>query len=95
MTVDEFEDPNNLEIGCSLSGKEKQHSRTSNMIYDVSELIVRLSAICTLLPGDIIFTGTPSGIGNARSPKEFVSAGDVLESSIEGIGSITTTFSLS
>ncbi|MHC5794780.1 fumarylacetoacetate hydrolase family protein [Lacisediminihabitans sp. FW035] len=92
VTPDEFADPADLEISCDIGGETLQHSRTSAMIYDVPELIVRLSAICALLPGDIIFSGTPSGIGNARTPKRFLGAADVLVSTIEGIGSITTRF---
>ena len=63
------------------------------MIYDIPELIARLSDVVTLLPGDIIFTGTPSGIGNARTPKRFLQPGETLTSEIEGIGEIRTRFS--
>ena len=69
-----------------------QSSRTSRMIYDIPELIARLSAVVTLLPGDIIFSGTPSGIGNARAPKRFLRAGETLTSAIEGLGTMTTHF---
>lgn len=62
------------------------------MIYDVPELIARISAVVTLYPGDLIFTGTPSGIGNARSPKRFIRSGDVLTTTIDGIGSLCTRF---
>ncbi len=92
VTVDEFDDAADLDIQCGINGETLQHSRTSSMIYDVPELIARLSAVCTLMPGDIIFSGTPAGIGNARTPKRFIRASDVLTSSIEGIGSITTRF---
>jgi 2-keto-4-pentenoate hydratase/2-oxohepta-3-ene-1,7-dioic acid hydratase in catechol pathway len=97
VSTDEFEHPDDLEIGCSLGtvsdgGEQLQLSRTSKMIYDIPELIARLSNICTLSPGDIIFTGTPAGVGNARTPKRFLGESDVLVSTIEGIGSITTRF---
>jgi 2-keto-4-pentenoate hydratase/2-oxohepta-3-ene-1,7-dioic acid hydratase in catechol pathway len=92
VTTDEFADPADLDIRCGINGETLQHSRTSSMIYDIPELVARLSAVCALLPGDIIFSGTPSGIGNARTPKRFIGASDVLVSSIEGIGSITTRF---
>jgi 2-keto-4-pentenoate hydratase/2-oxohepta-3-ene-1,7-dioic acid hydratase in catechol pathway len=92
VTTDEFEDPSDLAISCALDGEVLQDSRTSNMIYDIPELISRLSAVVSLLPGDLIFTGTPSGIGNARTPKRFLHAGETLVSSIEGIGAITTRF---
>ena len=60
--------------------------------YDVPELLVRLSAVCPLLPGDLIFSGTPSGIGNRRTPPRFIGPDDVLVSEIEGIGTLTTRF---
>jgi 2-keto-4-pentenoate hydratase/2-oxohepta-3-ene-1,7-dioic acid hydratase in catechol pathway len=93
VTPDEFADRDDLAISCTLSGEGMQSSRTSMMLYDVPELLVRLSAVCRLLPGDIIFSGTPSGIGNRRTPPRFIGADDVLVSEIEGIGSLTTRFS--
>ncbi|WP_251452615.1 fumarylacetoacetate hydrolase family protein [Microbacterium sp. Marseille-Q6648] len=92
VTPDEFADKDDLAIGCSLSGEGMQSSRTSMMLYDVPELIVRLSAVCPLLPGDLIFSGTPSGIGNRRTPPRFIGPDDVLVSEIEGIGALTTRF---
>lgn len=92
VTPDEFADKDDLEIACSLSGEQMQSSRTSMMLYDVPELLVRLSAVCRLLPGDIIFSGTPSGIGNRRTPQRFIKPDDVLVSEIEGIGTLTTRF---
>lgn len=93
VTPDEFVNPDDLAISCSLTGEGMQSSRTSMMLYDVAELLVRLSAVCPLLPGDIIFSGTPSGIGNRRTPKRFIGPDDVLVSEIEGIGTLTTRFS--
>jgi len=92
VTPDEFADRDDLAISCSLSGEGMQSSRTSMMLYDVPELLVRLSAVCPLLPGDIIFSGTPSGIGNRRTPQRFIGPADVLVSEIEGIGTLTTRF---
>ncbi|MDT0181640.1 fumarylacetoacetate hydrolase family protein [Microbacterium sp. ARD31] len=92
VTPDEFADKDDLAIGCSLSGEGMQSSRTSMMLYDVPELIMRLSAVCPLLPGDLIFSGTPSGIGNRRTPPRFIGPDDVLVSEIEGIGALTTRF---
>lgn len=92
VTPDQFADPADLAIGCAISGEWVQSSRTSNMIYDIPELIARLSAVCVLRPGDLIFTGTPSGVGNARTPKRFLAPGDVLRSEIEGIGTLEQTF---
>jgi 2-keto-4-pentenoate hydratase/2-oxohepta-3-ene-1,7-dioic acid hydratase in catechol pathway len=92
VTPDELPNKDDLAISCSIGGETLQSSRTSKMIYDIPELLVRLSAVCELLPGDIIFTGTPSGVGNARTPKRFLTPADELVSTIEGIGSIRTTF---
>ncbi|MET7739520.1 fumarylacetoacetate hydrolase family protein [Streptomyces sp. NPDC005385] len=89
VTPDEFDDPDDLELGCRLEdGEILQKSRTSNMIFDVPELIVRLSAVCPLLPGDLIFTGTPAGVGGARTPQRFLAPGEVLVTWIEGIGTL-------
>ena len=95
VTPEEIDRPDDLEISCALSGQVMQSSRTSLMIYDIPELIVRLSRVCTLLPGDLIFTGTPAGVGNARIPKRFITPADVLVSTISGIGSMTTRFTTS
>ncbi|KQV06257.1 fumarylacetoacetate hydrolase family protein [Leifsonia sp. Root112D2] len=95
VTPDEFAHRDDLALSCSLSGERMQSSRTSMMLYDVPELLVRLSAVCLLLPGDIIFSGTPSGIGNRRTPQRFIGADDVLVSEIEGIGTLTTRFTAS
>jgi 2,4-diketo-3-deoxy-L-fuconate hydrolase len=91
VTPDEFADPNDLALSCTLNGETMQDSRTNDLIFSVPALIECLSGIVTLLPGDVIFTGTPSGVGVARKPPRFLAPGDVLVSTIEGIGSITTT----
>ena len=65
VTPDEFTDPDDLELGCSINGEDMQKGRTGDMIFGVSELIEQLSAVTPLLPGDLIFTGTPSGVGSA------------------------------
>ncbi|MFB6552483.1 fumarylacetoacetate hydrolase family protein [Streptomyces sp. NPDC056405] len=89
VSTDEFADPDDLELGCMLEGGEVlQKSRTSDMIFDVPELVTRLSAVCPLLPGDLIFTGTPAGVGGARNPQKFLAPGDVLVTWIEGIGTL-------
>ncbi|MER5884501.1 fumarylacetoacetate hydrolase family protein [Streptomyces sp. NPDC001941] len=91
VTTDEFADPGDLAISCALEGGEVlQKSRTSCMIFDVPELIVQLSAVCPLLPGDLVFTGTPSGVGMARDPQRFLSPGEVLLTTIEGVGTLRT-----
>jgi 2-keto-4-pentenoate hydratase/2-oxohepta-3-ene-1,7-dioic acid hydratase in catechol pathway len=88
VTVDEFDDPNDLELVCTVNGEERQRGRTSDFIFSVAELIEYLSALTVLYPGDVIMTGTPSGIGSSRTPPQFLRPGDVVESWIEGIGSM-------
>lgn len=92
VTLEEFDDPGDLRIGCSVNGVTMQDASTSDMIFNVPELVARLSAIVPLLPGDLIFTGTPAGIGATRVPAVFLKNGDELVSHIEGIGTLRTTF---
>ncbi|HXX89195.1 MAG TPA: fumarylacetoacetate hydrolase family protein [Acidimicrobiales bacterium] len=79
-------DPLDLAISCELSGDTVQSSRTSDMIFSVPELVAHLSGVCTLEPGDVIFTGTPAGVGMARAPARFLAPGDEVVSRIEGLG---------
>jgi 2,4-diketo-3-deoxy-L-fuconate hydrolase len=88
VTPDEFENPDDLVLSCSVDGEVRQDSRTSNLVFDVSTLVAKLSAVLTLWPGDIIFTGTPAGVGMARRPPLFLRPGQVVESTIQGIGAI-------
>ena len=90
VTPDELDDPDDLELGCTVNGEEVQKSRTSDLIFDVDALVHHLSSITPLLPGDLIFTGTPSGVGGTRTPPRFLAPGDELVSTIEGIGTIHT-----
>lgn len=92
VTLDELADPGDLAIGCALNGEPMQDARTSEMIFSVPELVERLSAIATLHPGDLIFTGTPGGVGGARTPPRFLAPGDELVSRVEGLGALRTTF---
>ncbi|MET3175848.1 UNVERIFIED_ORG: 2-keto-4-pentenoate hydratase/2-oxohepta-3-ene-1,7-dioic acid hydratase in catechol pathway [Arthrobacter sp. UYCu721] len=92
VTPDEFGNPDDLELSCSIDGEEVQKARTSELIFSVPALIEGLSHTVTLLPGDIIFTGTPAGVGLGRSPQRFIQPGETLVSRIEGIGEITQTF---
>jgi 2-keto-4-pentenoate hydratase/2-oxohepta-3-ene-1,7-dioic acid hydratase in catechol pathway len=82
-----------LAIGLKINGEQRQASRTSKMIFDVPEIIHQLSAGFTLLPGDVIMTGTPEGVGYAMQPPQTLKAGDVIELTIEGIGTLTNTIS--
>jgi len=90
VTPDEFSDPDDLALACSLDGEVLQDGRTKDLIFSVPELVARLSAVLPLLPGDLIFTGTPSGVGMARDPKRYLPPGGTLVSTIEGIGELRT-----
>ena len=92
VTPDELDDPDDLALGCSIDGETVQDGRTSDLVFGVSQLIAELSAVVPLLPGDIIFTGTPAGVGISRKPPRFLQPGELLESWIEGIGTIRTRF---
>jgi 2-keto-4-pentenoate hydratase/2-oxohepta-3-ene-1,7-dioic acid hydratase in catechol pathway len=95
VTPDEFADADNIGLGCTLNGRQMQKGRTSDMVFSVPQLIESLSAIVPLLPGDLIFTGTPAGIGWARDPKVTLRGGDRLVTHAEVIGEMTTTFTTS
>lgn len=86
VTLDELPDPSDLAIGCTLNGETMQAARTSTMLFTIPALIVHLSSITTLNPGDLIFTGTPAGIGATRTPPRFLTDRDELISTIEGLG---------
>ena len=87
-TPDEFDDPDDLALGCSVGGEKMQDARTNDLVFGVPRLVADLSAILPLWPGDIIFPGTPAGIGATRQPPRFLRAGDVIESWVENIGTI-------
>ncbi len=88
VTPDEFADPNDLAIECAIDGETVQSGRTAQMMFPVAELIAHLSAVCTLRPGDLVFTGTPAGVGVGRDPQRFLAPGNVVTSRIEGIGTL-------
>lgn len=89
---DEVADPGNLSMMCSRGDEVLQQGTTSNLVFDLPFLIHHLSSIVELYPGDLIFTGTPDGVGFGRSPKQYLVPGDELVSSIEGLGEIRQTF---
>ena len=89
-TLDELPDPLDLSIECRLGSETLQSARTSQMIFDVSYQISYLSAVCELYVGDLVFTGTPDGVGFGRTPPRYLAAGDVLISVIEGLGTLRT-----
>jgi 2,4-didehydro-3-deoxy-L-rhamnonate hydrolase len=91
VTPDEFDNPNDLALGCSVNGESVQESRTSMMLTPIADLVVQLSSVTPLLPGDVIFTGTPAGVGLGRKPERYLSVGDELTSYIDGIGEMRTS----
>jgi 2-keto-4-pentenoate hydratase/2-oxohepta-3-ene-1,7-dioic acid hydratase in catechol pathway len=94
VTRDEIPDPNALAIRTILNGEVLQENNTSDMIFDVPRLIEFLSGSTTLLPGTVIFTGTPSGVGMARTPPRYLELGDIVTVEIEKIGKLTNPVAL-
>jgi len=86
VTPDEVGNPANLRIQCRVNGEVLQDSNTDQLIFSVPEIVAYASQVCTLLPGDVIFTGTPPGVGFARTPPIFLRPGDVVEVEIERVG---------
>ncbi len=88
VTADELVDPHNLNLSLTVNGVTKQSSNTKHMLFNVNHLIADISAGITLEPGDIIATGTPEGVGAGRDPQEWMWPGDVVETTVEGIGTL-------
>lgn len=86
VTRDEVTDLHKLSLSLTVNGQSKQKSNTSHMIFTVADLLVELSRFVTLLPGDVILTGTPAGVGDAKNPPEYLTHGDVVEAEVEGLG---------
>jgi len=91
VTKDEIENPHNLNLSLKVNGVEKQNSNTKLMLFNINDLIEDLSTVFTLEAGDIIATGTPAGVGAGRDPQEWMHDGDVVEATVEGIGTIVNT----
>ena len=89
VTADEIPDPHNLEISLSIDGERLQHSNTSELVFNIPALVEYLSSITPLLPGDIISTGTPPGVGLGRNPKRWLKPGETVTVTIQGLGSLT------
>lgn len=92
VTLDEVADPDDLAVGCSLNGEKMQDARTADLIFSVPRLIAEISGVLPMLPGDVIFTGTPAGIGAVRQPPRFIQPGDILETWVEGVGHLRNRF---
>jgi 2-keto-4-pentenoate hydratase/2-oxohepta-3-ene-1,7-dioic acid hydratase in catechol pathway len=88
VTADELPDPQSLAVRLRVNGESKQDGNTVDMIYPVDELIAWLSKGMTLLPGNLIATGTPDGVGFARKPPQFLKEGDLMETEVEGVGTL-------
>ncbi|MGA8261069.1 MAG: fumarylacetoacetate hydrolase family protein [Arenicellales bacterium] len=91
VTADEIADPHALAIRCDVNGVRKQDSTTANMIFKIPAIIATLSLGMSLEPGDVIATGTPEGVGFARTPPEFLKPGDEVVCEVEGVGSLRNT----
>ncbi|WP_264509756.1 fumarylacetoacetate hydrolase family protein [Flavobacterium sp. N1719] len=91
VTKDEIENPHNLNLSLKVNGIEKQNSNTKFLLFNINDLIEDLSTVFTIEPGDIIATGTPAGVGAGRDPQEWLYDGDVMEATVEGIGTIINT----
>ena len=92
VTPDELPDRDDLGFECGVDGETFQQGRTSQLIFPVDDLVARLSAVCRLLPGDLVFTGTPEGVGNRRTPPRFLAPGETLVSRLESVGELRQTF---
>ena len=92
VTPEELPDRDDIGFASWLDGQPLQQGRTSEMIFPVDDLVARLSAVCPLLPGDLIFTGTPAGVGNRMRPPRYLQAGETLVSRVDGVGEIRQRF---
>lgn len=91
VTADEVGDPHNLDIRCFVNGAKRQDSNTKNLVFDIWQQIEHLSVGMTLEPGDVLFTGTPGGVGAVMDPRQFLQVGDVVRCEIDGLGHIEAT----
>jgi 2-keto-4-pentenoate hydratase/2-oxohepta-3-ene-1,7-dioic acid hydratase in catechol pathway len=88
VTTDEIRDPHQLDISLTLNQQTMQKSNTRQLIFPIDQLVAYLSGVCTLQPGDLLFTGTPPGVGAARKPPVFLQAGDQVVVEVEDVGSL-------
>ena len=88
VSIDAFRDPNDLRLTCDVAGERMQDARSSDMVFSVPQLVAYLSRYCTLEPGDLIFTGTPAGVGSVRNPRRYLQPGEEIVSTIEGVGTL-------
>ena len=88
VTADEISDPHALDISLEIGGQTLQHSNTRELIFRIPQLVEFISTVVTLEPGDVVSTGTPSGVGAARKPPRFLRPGDECIVRVEGIGEL-------
>ena len=88
LSIDAFADPNDLRLTCDVAEERMQDARTADMVFGVPQLVAYLSSLCTLEAGDILFTGTPAGVGSVRTPRRYLKAGEQIISTIEDIGTL-------
>ena len=92
VTKDEIPDPQKLTVVTKVNDEVRQNGTTAQMMHTVEDLIVEISSLVTLEPGDVILTGTPAGVGKGMTPPQFLKAGDTVKVSIEGIGTLVNRF---
>ena len=92
VTIDELADRDDIELGCAINGEQMQKGHTRDLVFSVPALIAKLSQKLPLLPGDVVFTGTPAGVGFGRSPQRYLAPGDELVSYAQGIGELRQRF---
>ena len=78
-----------LQLGCTVNGEQRQDTQTSDMIFGIAHIVAYMSTIVELYPGDVIYTGSPFGVGHGRKPQVYLKPGDVVETTLEGVGTIT------
>ncbi|MEM5478060.1 fumarylacetoacetate hydrolase family protein [Pacificibacter sp. AS14] len=91
VTTDGFADPHDIALNCFINDEQVQNSSTKHLIFNVPQLVSFLSQWCILQPGDLIFTGTPAGVGAVRTPRRYLQPGEVITTNIEGIGQMRNT----
>lgn len=89
VSLDEFPDPDAVGLRCWVAGESMQDSNTDNLIFSVPRLIEYISKFCVLYPGDLIFTGTPGGVGSVREPRRYLAPGELIESEMDGVGRLS------
>ncbi|WP_344047794.1 fumarylacetoacetate hydrolase family protein [Nocardioides panacihumi] len=94
VTPDEIDPVAGVDVVCRINGEQVQRGNTSTLVFDAADLLAYVSTFATLRPGDLVLTGTPGGVGVAREPQRFLADGDVLETAIDGIGTLRNTVRL-